>query len=159
MPTLRVLRAKLLRHSVQTASESLGRTLPDGTTQWGGFPTDIFTPVEMLAEAHGIRFECPGCYATWFNGRQEVLDSYPEIRLGVHDVHVFFRGRGVPDLAADGKSKLFTNAAGEIVRWEVSPSSTCLDNLSLTPSVLIQGPGCGWHGFVGSNGVPPGSAA
>jgi len=83
-----------------------------------------------LAEADGILFLCPKCYAA--NGGQ---------RPGVHSVICWFRGR-VPDDALPGPG-----------RW--TPSGTGLDDLTFIPgdppracSVLLTGGGCDWHGFV-----------
>lgn len=89
----------------------------------------IFLPkVETLAEADGVCFVCPKCQT--------------------HSVIAWFVGK-VPDSAEPGPG-----------RW--SPSGTGIDDLVLTPSINLdvhpnEG-GCTWHGWVGSNGVPPGEA-
>ncbi len=92
---------------------------------------DLLSRVATLAEADGIMFMCPKCFET--NG---------------HQVRVFFRGRGAPD-------RLGKNSKGVTVRWNAS--GTGLADLVLTPSIQIEGC-CGWHGFVGSSGIPPGHA-
>ena len=112
---------------------------------WRTSPTrDCFRPVATLAEAHGIRFLCPKSYAK--NGG----------KVGTHSVRVYFTGSPVPPTIG-------CNKEGQAVRWAASGSS--LDDLVLTPSIQEQDDEapeewrCMWHGFVGSNGVPPGEAA
>lgn len=136
MNTLRELEAHFIKHVVGIATEHHGKTLPDGTTQWGGFEIDEFHRVDTLEEAQGIWFDCPLCF-TANNGP-----------VGTHGVQIWFEGRNVPErLGFDGE--------GKKVRWNVSGSS--LDDLVLTPSILLKS-GCNWHGFVGSSGIPPGCA-
>lgn len=84
--------------------------------------------VETLAEADGILFLCPKCFAE--NGG----------RVGTHMVICWFEGK-VPDDAVPGPG-----------RW--TPTGAGLDDLTFVPgqritavSVLLTG-GCGWHGFV-----------
>lgn len=120
------------------ADECHGRIQPDGTTQWGGFDVDCIGRVEHLAEAHGLWFDCPLCYAKSAD------------HVGVHGVLVWFAGKPVPD-------RIGKNKAGQTVRWNIAGGTGLLD-LSLTPSIQLQSGGCNWHGFVGSGGVPPGSA-
>lgn len=81
--------------------------------------------VDTLAEAQGVLFLCPACFKT---------NNGP---IGTHSVMTWFRDRGVPD-----------DEVPRPGRWQVASSSTGLDDLTLTPSVLLPGPGCGWHGFV-----------
>ncbi len=52
-----------------------------------------------------------------------------------HLVVVWFSDRGVPESEAPGPG-----------RW--TPLGTGLSDLTLTPSINLSGPGCGWHGFV-----------
>lgn len=94
--------------------------------------------VGNVAEADEIMFLCPACFAK--NGGA----------VGTHSVLVSFADRSVPDGAGS------RGADGKPTRWMVSGSN--LDNLVLTPSILLTGPGCGWHGFVGSSGIPAGHA-
>lgn len=131
------LEPAFLRHSVTTARKGRGRPRPNGTIQWGGFPTDSFHPVKTLAEAQGIRFNCPKCS--------------PEGRY--HGIYVWFEGRGAPETFTDG-STFFPNSQGQRVRWKVE-GGTGINDLQLSPSILVQG-GCGWHGFIGTSGAPPG---
>lgn len=81
---------------------------------------------ESLAEAQGVTFLCPQCFAT--NGG----------RVGTHHVICWFNGRGVPADLAPGPG-----------RW--NPSGTGLGDLTFVPpgavSVLLMS-GCGWHGHV-----------
>jgi hypothetical protein len=132
---LRDLEAYFIRHHIEKAPPTHGRTNPDGTIQWGGFDVDVFSIVD-LPEADGVSFLCPQCYTE--NGGV----------VGTHGIHVYFAGRNCPD-------RIGKNKKGETVRWTVS--GTGLDDLSLTPSILLES-GCEWHGFVGSNGIPPGHA-
>ena len=96
--------------------------------------------VSTLAEADCIDFLCPLCFAKNSGA------------VGTHGCMVSFAGREIPDGCGSVNSK------GEPSRWTISGGST-LDDLQLTPSILLGGPGCGWHGFIGSSGVPPGEAA
>jgi hypothetical protein len=97
-----------------------------------------FRRVGTLAEADGIWFLCPKCY---------VENNGP---VGTHRCKIGFRGKATPGTYGCNKD-------GQPVLWDVVGGSG-LDDLQLSPSYLIQG-GCGWHGFVGSSGVPPGEAA
>ena len=104
------------------------RLLPDGCYQ----------QVEALAEADGVIFQCPKCSV----GRE--VGQAPGGRrfvIGAHHVICWFTGRVPDDL--DPKPG----------RW--TPAGTGLDDLTFVPgeppraiSVLLTGPGCGWHGFV-----------
>ncbi len=153
MPSLRELNGKLLRVKVEHTEVKW----PDDGSAWAGLwvwlgedgkPTygsktsqerTCFEPVETVAEAHGVRFLCPKSYAK--NGGPK----------GTHSVYIFFQG----------SPHAGHNLAGQEVRWTVAGGTT-LDDLSLTPSIQEQDEGkdpCNWHGFVGSNGVPPGHAA
>lgn len=120
------------------ASKSHGQPGPDGTIQWGGFPSEFLHRVYTLAEAQGIWFLCPKCFVA--NGGAR----------GTHSVQVTFHGRGVLDHQGAH------NTEGKPTRWHVSGNG--FDDLVITPSILLQGV-CGWHGFVGSSGVPPGCVA
>lgn len=95
--------------------------------------------VASLAEAQGVRFLCPKCFAT--NGGAR----------GTHSVVCWSRSRGVPEDESPGPG-----------RWKLDGSG--LDDLTLNGdapggggarSVLLNG-GCGWHGFVNA-GVGSGS--
>ncbi len=92
-------------------------------------PNKVHKYVETLAEAQGLQFLCPKCYAEKGS------------RPGVHSIICWFRGRGVPD-----------DEFPKPGRW--TPSGDSLTNLSFVPgdpphatSVLLTG-GCGWHGYV-----------
>jgi hypothetical protein len=85
--------------------------------------------VETLAEAQGIRFLCPLCFA----GHDDPV--------GVHSVICWSRSRGVPDDVSPGPG-----------RWRLD--GTGLHDLTLNAdppsdarSVQLNG-GCGWHGHV-----------
>ncbi len=107
--------------------------MPDGTIQWGGFEQNVIRHVETFAEAQGVWFLCPLCFAK--NGGA----------IGTHYVDVTFEGRGAKD--DEGSHDL----QGRPSRWSASGSS--LDDLSCSPSVLLLGPGCGWHGYITSGGA------
>lgn len=81
-----------------------------------------------LAEAHGIIFLCPKCFAV--NGGP----------VGTHSVICWFEGR-VPEEAEPAPG-----------RWNPVPTDATFENLSFVPgakpnSVLLIG-GCAWHGFI-----------
>lgn len=107
---LRDLEAEFLRYEVR----------PDGI---------FFVHVETIAEAQGVEFLCPKCFAA--NGGA----------IGTHGVVCWSRSRGVPDSAEPGPG-----------RWSLV--GTGLDDLTLNAdppstarSVQLNG-GCAWHGFV-----------
>lgn len=137
---LRELEAQLTKHSAPMATWKRlkpgidplrGNWTDDDFYDFTG-PRDIFTPVATLAEADGIWFVCPKCAAT-----------------DRHEVRIGFSGKAVP-------GSYGYNKKGEPVLWAMSGNG--IDDLVLTPSIQLEG-GCNWHGFVGSNGVPPGEAA
>lgn len=102
---------------------------------WLWSPTPVrheYNNVETVAEAHGVRFDCPKCHSA-----------------SGHGVLVGFEGRNPPEPLSRG-------ANGQPTQWHVS--GTGLDDLVLSPSIQLLG-GCNWHGFVGMSGVPPGEAA
>lgn len=112
--------------------------------KWGPKPESYeFHDVATVAEAHMIMFLCPKCFEK--NGGA----------AGTHEVMVTFADRNVPDAAGTRDS------TGKPSRWQCT--GTSLDNLVLTPSILLDASrkpeeGCHWHGFVGSSGIPPGHA-
>lgn len=86
--------------------------------------------------AQGVMFLCPACFVK------------NKGAVGTHLIEVSFADRGVTD---DQGS---VNREGKPSRWSVS--GTSYDNLTLTPSILIDPAGecCpGWHGFVTSGEV------
>lgn len=100
-------------------------------------PRANYVPVETLAEADGIWFDCP-------------CPTCQKAEHGPSRHTIGFEGRCPPDTYSRGSN-------GKDTRWAVGPTSTSLDDLVLTPSIQRVG-GCSWHGFVGSSGVPPGEA-
>ena len=84
--------------------------------------------VDTLAEAQGVRFLCPKCFAE------------KKSNVGVHGVVCWSKSRGVPDDVQPGPG-----------RWKLV--GTGYHDLSLmeepgkSRSVLLLG-GCAWHGFV-----------
>ena len=129
MLSLRELEARFISYSQESADEMFKRGV--------SVPSYILSHVDSFSGADGISFLCPKSFAQ-NHGNQ-----------GTHRIQVYFVGSSVP-------SHLGRNKNGETVRWKANGSS--LDDLSLTPSIQEEDPTCGWHGFVGSNGVPPGSA-
>lgn len=92
---------------------------------------DVSTWVDTIAEAQGIFFLCPKCYAT--NGG----------KVGTHAVICWSRSAGVPEDARPGPG-----------RWKLI--GTGFDDLTLegdapggggARSVQLTG-GCSWHGFI-----------
>jgi hypothetical protein len=126
------LEAVFRKHSIEPADESHGRTLPDGTIQWGGFPTTVFRAVESIHDADRVSFLCPKCFVD--NGG----------KIGTHRIAIDFEGRGTPDEAC------VHNDSGQPVRW--SFTGTCLEDLELRPSIQVIG-GCNWHGYVDRDGI------
>jgi Family of unknown function (DUF6527) len=84
--------------------------------------------VETIAEAQGIWFLCPKCFAD---------NSGP---VGTHRCNVTFAGRGVPDHLGSH------NEANQPSRWTVA--GTEFANLTLSPSIALSGGGCAWHGWI-----------
>jgi len=121
------LEPQLYRHQMAVADEGHGRTLPDGSTQWGGFPVHQFQRIKKLRNADRVMFLCPACFRT--NGGA----------VGTHRIAIDFAGRGTPDEACVHNDK------GQPVRWSVS--GTGLADLTLSPSILMLR-GCKWHGWV-----------
>lgn len=120
MPRLAQLEAQFLRYSKERSDPHINGGAERETDVWHHVPT--------LAEADGIMFLCPKCFAA---------NSGP---IGTHAVVCWFRGK-VPDSAEPGPG-----------RW--TPQGTGYEDLTFTPgeppvaiSVLLTG-GCGWHGFV-----------
>ena len=130
MPTLVQLEARFIAYRAETKEEMFARGVNE--------PACLFTKVAALRDAHGVRFICPKSLAVHGG------------KAGAHSVLVYFEGSPVP-------SHFGVNKNGETVRWRVS--GTSLDDLALSPSIQEQDDVCGWHGFVGSGGVPAGSAA
>lgn len=92
-------------------------------------PVEYSIRVATLAEAQGVRFLCPACFAK--NGGA----------VGTHGVEVAFVNRGV---ASHQGSQ---SRAGEPSRWEVSGND--LHDLTLHPSIDSSGDGgCTFHGFI-----------
>ena len=149
MTTIRELEGQLLRCAKETTQEKDvdGKYVfrdPDGSIHMWSSDAEhwVFERVDKVAESHGISFLCPKAFAK--NGGPK----------GTHSVFLFFTGSPYAG----------HNTAGQEVRWQVVGGTT-IDDLVLTPSIQEQDEElppehrCSWHGFVGSSGVPPGSAA
>ena len=89
--------------------------------------------VPSLAEAHGIKFLCPKCYAA--NGGP----------VGTHSVICWSADRGAPDAERPGPGRWALHGTGY--------SDLTLDGeRGKSRSVLLTG-GCGWHGFITNGDV------
>ncbi len=99
------LEAQLVRHEVRDGRE------------W-------MIDVDSVAEAQGVRFLCPACFAA---------NNGP---IGTHSILVWFAGCALP------------TGLRPLPRWQVSGNG--LNDLSLSPSINLDvgGGGCRWHGFV-----------
>jgi hypothetical protein len=98
-------------------------------------PCQYYIPVDTLAEAQGLYFNCPLCHEA---GQD-------------HLVSVGLAGRAPPDTFSK-------NDKGEDSRWSIL-AGTGFKDLQLSPSIWLKTiGGCGWHGFVGHAGVPAGEA-
>lgn len=116
------LNPKFMKYGKEIADKGHGRTLPDGSTQWGGFEVDVLGEVNTVAEADLISFLCPKCFLANKGSK------------GTHSVFVWFKDRpGIPP------------GTNNNVRWTVAGNS--FENLTTTPSVLCTS-GCKWHGFI-----------
>jgi hypothetical protein len=131
------LEARFLRHAVrvekrrfvkpEAIAERPNGPYTDVDTFEREGPAEYIPTVDTLAEADGVWFLCPKCYAA--NGGP----------VGTHGVICWFVGKVSDDV--DPKPG----------RW--TPTGTCLDDITFVPSegrshsVLLMG-GCGWHGFV-----------
>lgn len=96
-------------------------------------PWRVHTPVSTLADAHGIFFLCPKCFAE------------NKGNVGTHGVLCWFEDR-VPDDVEPGPG-----------RWK--PTGTGINDLSFVPgkrsnSVALRG-GCGAHFFVENGRTRP----
>lgn len=98
---------------------------------------DGYDIVDSLAEADGVMFQCPKCALQCEAG----TDGVRKFFRGAHYVICWFVGKVPDDL--DPKPG----------RW--TPVGTGLDDITFMPgdpprnvSVLLTGPGCGWHGHV-----------
>jgi hypothetical protein len=108
--------------------------LTDLEPQFLRYEGRIFSYVDTIADAQGVRFLCPKCF----------VENKGEI--GTHSVICWSSSRGVPDEASPGPG-----------RWRLV--GTGYEDLSLmeepgkSRSVLLTGPGCAWHGFVTNGDV------
>lgn len=82
--------------------------------------------VDTLSGADGVMFTCPKCASKTFD--------VPENQRSGHVVICWFVGK-VPAEASPGPG-----------RW--TASGTSIEDLTLSPSVFLNGEGCGWHGWV-----------
>lgn len=99
------------------------------TDECGSHRTDA-----TFADCDGVQFLCPKCFAE------------NKGRVGTHMVICW-------------KPSVPQTISPKPGRWD--HRGTGLHDLQLfagSSSILLQG-GCGWHGFVGNGGVPPGEAA
>lgn len=90
--------------------------------------------VDALTNADGVMFQCPKCAGDCEPGEEDGRRFY----RGAHYIICWFVGKVPPD-HGPGPG-----------RW--NPQGTGLDDLTFVgpgaTSVLLTGPGCGWHGHV-----------
>lgn len=97
---------------------------------WGDpYEHDVTIRVETLAEAQGIEFLCPACFAA--NGGPR----------GTHMVICWSRSRGVPDDVKPGPGRWLMAGTG------IHDLTLNADPPGTARSVKLEG-GCGWHGYV-----------
>lgn len=120
------LKASFVRVRMEPAPEYLGRKQPDGTTQWGGFPSAVIYKVPHRLGAHGLEFCCP------------------DDKSDGHKHQIFFAGEDIP-------GNMGVNHQGNEVRWSVE-GGEFIDNLTLSPSIQTHGGACRWHAHI-KNGV------
>lgn len=87
-----------------------------------------------LAGAQGILFQCPKCAVGCEPGEEDGRRFF----RGAHYILCWFANPVGADVAPA--------ALNPTPRWRVE-SGTGLDDLTLSPSILIVG-GCAWHGFI-----------
>lgn len=108
----------------------------EGTEEVTGTKQHMIT-VDSIDEAQGVIFLCPKCY------------SDNEGSVGTHAVICWSRSRGVPEHAVPGPGrwKLVGTSLGDLTLDGDAPGG------GGARSVLLSGPGCGWHGFVTNGDV------
>lgn len=90
---------------------------------------------DAIEGAQGVIFQCPKCA----EGKEHGEEHGRRFVVGAHYVLCWFRNpQGAAPIPAAWYPK--------IARWEMFGSG--LADLSLRPSVLLTGPGCGWHGWI-----------
>lgn len=129
---LRHLNARLTKHVRQLVDPT---QFVDGVLSPSGY-RDLYIDVDTLAEADGIWFDCP-C------DQCQSSDWPARIMIGFAD-------------RATTPGTYSRGSDGSDTRWTIL-GGTGLDDLQLAPSIQLHDT-CRWHGFVGSNGVPPGEA-
>src|SRR5665213_1018802 len=96
--------------------------------------------VACIEAAQGVMFQCPKCA----QGKEVEEENYEEGNMhrvvrGAHYVICWFRNpRQARTVPADALP-----TGGRWLAW-----GTNLSDLTLTTSVHLSGPGCGWHGYV-----------
>ncbi len=88
--------------------------------------------VDTLAEAQGVLFLCPKCFVE--NGGAR----------GTHSVLCWFANRGVLDSEEPGPGRWTAVGTGIA---DLTLNGSAPDG-SGSRSVLLTGPGCGWHGYI-----------
>jgi hypothetical protein len=102
-------------------------------------PCEYMTHVGSLADAQGLWFLCPKCYAENIHKLPAGAPDIEGAGIGIHQVQVTFEGRDVKDVQGSHGTN------GSPTRWNVS--GTGYNDLTTTPSILV-GPTCGWHGYI-----------
>lgn len=97
----------------------------------------VYLPYEQTIDrAQGVMFLCPVCFKA--NGGS----------VGTHRVLCWSRSAGVPDDAVPGPGRWLIQGTGY-------NDLTLAAEAGSSRSVLLTGPGCGWHGFVTNGYVIP----
>lgn len=109
--------------------ESWTRRKADGSTEQVTGPRVYIPYVNSIAEAQGIMFLCPKCFAQ--NGGP----------VGTHMVICWSRSRGVPNSAEPGPGRWKLEGIG------YSDLTLSADPPNTAHSVLLT-TGCRWHGFI-----------
>lgn len=91
-------------------------------------------PVDTVAEADVLYFQCPKCA----EGLPRGTEGGRRFAEGAHYI-------SVPFAAHDGRSAMPQSDGHQRPRWGVTGST--LEDVSTTPSILVIG-GCTWHGYV-----------
>jgi len=95
---------------------------------------------DEIAGAQGIMFQCPKCA----EGKERGEEGGRRFVRGAHYILCWFSNpREAPTIPAEWYKG--------IARWEMT--GTSLDDVTLRPSILVQGPGCGFHGFITNGDV------
>ena len=95
---------------------------------------------DTIAGAQGVLFQCPKCATGLETGEEEGRGFV----RGAHYIMVWFSNpQNAPPVPPD--------AIPTPARWSMAGDT--LDTLTLSPSILLPGEGCQWHGYVQNGGL------